>query len=90
MRAQVMVDDVAAVVIMLSPPPQQRRKGRAPPPPSLVVPAACTNAAANSPDAKAARDVLASLPYQNFFRHLAQVRAALRAASAGMLDVGDA
>lgn len=74
MRTQVMVDDVAAVVIMLSPPPPQWRKPRAPPPPQLAAPAACSNAAANTAGAKAARDALAAVPYQNFFRHLAQVR----------------
>jgi hypothetical protein len=63
-----MVDDVAAVVIMLSPPPKQAVPS--PGCPSPMFRAFASNADANSPEAKASRDALAALPYQNFFRHL--------------------
>ena len=69
---QIMVDDVAVVVIMLTQPPRSAVHISQPPP--GAVRAGTCNAAANSAEAKAARDVLASLPYQNLFRHLQLVR----------------
>lgn len=65
---QIMVDDVAAIVIMLTPPPASAVPPKAPP--KKAARAQPTNAAANSVEAKADRDALSSLPYQNFFRHL--------------------
>ncbi len=71
---QIMVDDVAAIVIMLSPPPATALAPR--PAPKKAARARATNAAANSVEAKAERDELSALPYQNFFRHLELVRLA--------------
>ena len=68
LRLQIMVDDAAAVVIMLAPEPKQAAKNLQAPAGACV--ASVSNAVANSPEAKAARDKLAALPYQNFFRHL--------------------
>lgn len=64
-----MTDDVAAIVIMLSPPPVNQSHTMREPPPN-VVRASINNVEANSPAAKAARDGLAAVPYQNFFKHL--------------------
>ncbi len=69
---QIMVDDAAAIVIMLAPEPKQAAKNLQAPAGACV--ASVSNAVANSPEAKAARDKLAALPYQNFFRHLQLVR----------------
>lgn len=63
-----MVDDAAAIVIMLAPEPKQAAKNLQAPAGACL--ASTSNAVANSPEAKAARDKLAALPYQNFFRHL--------------------
>lgn len=63
-----MVDDAAAIVIMLAPEPKRATQALPPPPAACV--ASISNGVANSPEAKAARDKLASLPYQNFFCHL--------------------
>jgi hypothetical protein len=68
-----MVDDVAVVVLLLKPLP--RAAVHVSTPPAGAARASACNAAANSAEAKAARDVLASLPYQNLFRHLQLVRA---------------
>ena len=59
---------MAAIVIMLTPPPATALPPK--PPPKKAARAQLTNAAANSVHAKADRDALSSLPYQNFFRHL--------------------
>ena len=63
-----MVDDAAAIVIMLSPEPKQKVQNLQAPAAACV--ASVSNGVANSAEAKAARDKLAALPYQNFFRHL--------------------
>ncbi|CAL8463743.1 g3277 [Coccomyxa elongata] len=68
LQPEIMVDDVAAIVIMLTPPPASAAPPKAPP--KKAARAQLTNAAANSVEAKADRDALSSLPYQNFFRHL--------------------
>lgn len=65
---QIMVDDAAAIVIMLSPEPKQKVQNLQAPAAACV--ASVSNGVANSAEAKAARDKLAALPYQNFFRHL--------------------
>ena len=63
-----MVDDAAAVVIMLTPEPKQAARNLQAPAGACI--ASVSNGVANSAEAKAARDKLAALPYQNFFRHL--------------------
>ena len=65
---QIMVDDAAAIVITLAPEPKQAAKNLQAPAAACV--ASVSNGVANSVEAKAARDKLAALPYQNFFRHL--------------------
>ena len=65
---QIMVDDAAAIVIMLGPEPKQAAQKLTAPPAAGV--ASVSNTVANSPEAKAARDKLAAIPYQNFFKHL--------------------
>lgn len=69
---QIMVDDAAAIVIMLGPEPKQAAQKLSAPPAAGV--ASVSNTVANSPEAKAARDKLAAIPYQNFFKHLQLVR----------------
>ena len=69
---QIMVDDAAAIVIMLGPEPKQAAQKLTAPPAAGV--ASVSNTVANSPEAKAARDKLAAIPYQNFFKHLQLVR----------------
>jgi len=70
---QIMVDDAAAIVITLAPEPKQAAKNLQAPAAACV--ASVSNGVANSIEAKAARDKLAALPYQNFFRHLQLVLA---------------
>ena len=70
MLTQVMVDDVAVVVVLLKPAPLPSRSYR---PPTIAHRAATTNALANGLDMMAARDVIANLPRQEFFKHLEKV-----------------